>query len=121
MAAPEQIGDDKSQHPVTEKFEPLIGLHGRPAPPPLAARLYRARVGQRLGEQRGPLEDMTDRLRRIIAGRKRRSGIFQVRRRLRAACGTGPLPHPATQREYANWVAGWGSGPVPHPRKRIMT
>ena len=27
--------------------------------------------------------------------------------------GTGPLPHPATQREYADWVAGWGSGLVP--------
>jgi len=37
----------------------------------------------------------------------------QVRRRLRAASGTSPLPHPATQREYANWVAGWGSGLVP--------
>jgi hypothetical protein len=23
--------------------------------------------------------------------------------------GTGPLPYPATQRDYADWVAGWGS------------
>jgi pimeloyl-ACP methyl ester carboxylesterase len=24
-----------------------------------------------------------------------------------------PLPHPATQREYADWVTGWGSGLEP--------
>ena len=26
--------------------------------------------------------------------------------------GTGPLPHPATQRYRTLWVAGWGSGPA---------
>jgi len=29
------------------------------------------------------------------------------------ACGTSPLPRPATHREYAEWVAGRGSGLVP--------
>ena len=37
----------------------------------------------------------------------------RVRRGIRPAYGTGPRPHPATQRKYADWVAGWGSGLEP--------
>src|SRR6185369_10428555 len=33
-------------------------------------------------------------------------------RRIRGVCA-GPLPHPASQRQYARWEAGWGSGPAP--------
>ena len=31
-------------------------------------------------------------------------------RYIRIAFGTGPLPHPTAQREYADWMAGRGSG-----------
>ncbi len=34
--------------------------------------------------------------------------------------GTGSHPHPATQRQYPGWVAGWGCGPVPVPTDRNM-
>ena len=39
--------------------------------------------------------------------------------RLSAHGGTGPLPHPATQRDCMLWAAGWGSGPVP-PLKSLF-
>ena len=65
-ALPQEVGDHQAQHPVAEKFKPLVMALARTAPALAALQVDCARMGQRLGKQGRPGEDMADRRGKIV-------------------------------------------------------
>ena len=46
--------------------------------------------------------------------------FFEIREFANFDSGSGPLPHPASQRNGMLWEAGWGSGLVPNDPKTAL-
>jgi hypothetical protein len=73
VSAPQQVRYDQGQDSVTQEFKTFVTLWRRCTTSSLSSARHlgdRARMGQRLGEQRRASKDMTDPLREIVAGRR---------------------------------------------------